>query len=305
MSSNWVKIKKILNPYDPKVTWLGSNCGASFVLPTKDKKIYDLFVTGRDKNNYSQIGKLKLDFSGIKKINVIHDGNSIFFTKGAKGSFDEHGVAYPWFLKKNDGMLMYYVGWKKRPDIPFINNIGIAEYKNGTVKRLCKNFIKIKNENSNFGIGSCAVDKKNNEYLMWYTCFKKWKWIDGNWHPRYIINIAKSIDGINWKKEADNIFQQNYKNFCQCRPTFLKNNNGYEIWFSARGEDYKIYKSKSNDGLVWSGEVLDISLSKEGWDSTGMAYPYVFMHENNTYMIYSGNKYGKGGLGIAKRMLIQ
>lgn len=304
MNSNWVKIKRILNPYDPKASWIGSNCGASFVLPTKNKKIYDLFVTGRDKNNYSQIGKLKLDISSIKKINIIHDGNSIFFSKGDKGSFDEHGVAYPWFIKKNDGMLMYYVGWKKRPDIPFINNIGIAEYKNGSIKRLSKNYIKIKNENSNFGIGSCAVDERNNEYLMWYTCFKKWKLIDGIYYPRYSINVAKSSDGLDWEKVAENIFKQK-NNECQCRPSFLRNNNKYEMWFSARGEDYKIYKANSIDGVVWSNKVLDINLSNKGWDSEGMAYPFIFEHDNDTYMIYSGNKYGRDGLGIAKRLVCQ
>ena len=300
MCKSWIKIKKILNPNDSKAKWLGSHCGASFLHTTQIKGIYELFVTGRDLDNCSQIGRLKLIFNN-KQINVDYSDSKICFTKGNKGDFDQDGVAYPWFIKKEDGAtLMYYVGWKKGTRIPFKNNIGIALYKNGLFERFSKEALHIKNEKNPFGLGSCAIDKRDDGYLMWYTCFKKWNEDIGNYSPKYSINVAKSQDGLNWEKIGENIFHKT-NNDCECRPTFLRNNEKYEMWFSARGNDYKIYKSISSDGLIWEQERQDIKLSDDGWDSKGMSYPYVFNHENNTYMIYSGNKYGKGGLGIAMR----
>ena len=42
-----------------------------------------------------------------------------------------------------------------------------------------------------------------------------------------------------------------------------------------------------------------IDVSASGWDSEMIAYPYVFAHEGDYYMLYNGNGYGKTGIGLA------
>ena len=44
---------------------------------------------------------------------------------------------------------------------------------------------------------------------------------------------------------------------------------------------------------------VGIDVSKNGWDSEMICYPYVFDHKGKRYMLYNGNGYGKTGFGLA------
>ena len=77
------------------------------------------------------------------------------------------------------------------------------------------------------------------------------------------------------------------------------------MWFSYRsgtGETYRIGHAKSSDGYTWSTNYSkpDIDVSLAGWDSEMICYPFVFLYEQEVYMLYNGNSYGKTGIGLAK-----
>jgi hypothetical protein len=75
----------------------------------------------------------------------------------------------------------------------------------------------------------------------------------------------------------------------------------YRMWYCYRGDRYRIGYAESPDGLVWQrkDEQAGIDVSSEGWDSEMLAYPHVFDHEGQRYMLYNGNDYGKTGIGLA------
>ena len=52
-----------------------------------------------------------------------------------------------------------------------------------------------------------------------------------------------------------------------------------------------LYQSKQEENLN--------NLSKTGWDSEMICYPYVFDRKGERYMLYNGNGYGKTGFGLA------
>ena len=61
-------------------------------------------------------------------------------------------------------------------------------------------------------------------------------------------------------------------------------------------------------GYAWSKDLTDwerndgkagIDISKEGWDSESICYPFVVEHKSKRYMLYNGNEYGKTGFGYA------
>jgi hypothetical protein len=58
----------------------------------------------------------------------------------------------------------------------------------------------------------------------------------------------------------------------------------------------------SDDLIHWTrdDDHAGITLSKEGWDSEMMCYPNIFESENNIYLLYNGNNFGKNGFGLAK-----
>ena len=83
--------------------------GASFI-QFIDNNNFIIYITGRDTNNISRIGKaygvLENELLIIKNI----DKNPIL-VEGGNNCFDEHGVSYPWLVTVGTDIFMYYVGW--------------------------------------------------------------------------------------------------------------------------------------------------------------------------------------------------
>lgn len=75
----------------------------------------------------------------------------------------------------------------------------------------------------------------------------------------------------------------------------------YKLRYSYRGDFYRIGYAESIDGLSWirKENMAGIAVSKTGWDSEMIAYPFIFDHNEQRYMLYNGNNYGKTGFGIA------
>ena len=78
------------------------------------------------------------------------------------------------------------------------------------------------------------------------------------------------------------------------------------MWYSYRGqkniETYRIGYAESSNGVNWTRKdnLVGIDVSADGWDSEMICYPYVFIHNNEIFMVYNGNGYGRSGFGIAK-----
>ena len=67
--------------------------------------------------------------------------------------------------------------------------------------------------------------------------------------------------------------------------------------FSHRGSAYRIGYAESQDGIHWKRLDADcqIDVSKSGWDSDMIEYPFVFDKKGKRYMLYYENSYGKTG----------
>jgi hypothetical protein len=73
------------------------------------------------------------------------------------------------------------------------------------------------------------------------------------------------------------------------------------MWYASRGTAYRIGYAESSDGRHWErrdGEA-GIDVSDSGWDSEMLAYPCVFDHRGQRYMLYNGNGFGQTGIGLA------
>ena len=105
----------------------------------------------------------------------------------------------------------------------------------------------------------------------------------------------------------DNPNPRNNFEYAISRPTVIKESfDKYKMWYSYRAQSniktYRIGYAESNDGKIWirmDKKMKDFDVSKNGWDSEMICYPFVFNHKNKYYMLYNGNKYGKSGFGIA------
>jgi hypothetical protein len=82
------------------------------------------------------------------------------------------------------------------------------------------------------------------------------------------------------------------------------------MWFSHRGASgfrseqsrtYRVGYAESRDGAVWTrmDARAGIDVSRTGWDSEMVAYPFVFDHRGSRYLVYNGNCFGRSGFGYA------
>jgi len=118
----------------------------------------------------------------------------------------------------------------------------------------------------------------------------------------HLIKYAESDDAIHWDRKG--IIALNFENeseYALSRPFVLKKDSLYRMWYSYRGESYRIGYAESEDSIKWTRKDRDggIDVSESGWDSEMIEYPYVFEHKGERYMLYNGNGYGKTGIGIA------
>ncbi len=137
---------------------------------------------------------------------------------------------------------------------------------------------------------------------MWYTSCTGWSMVTGKPRHRYHIKYAESDNGIHWRRGG--LVAINYADdseYAIARPSVVKDPEIWRMWFSYRGEAYRIGYAESIDGKSWKrlDHLAGIDVSAMGWDSEMIEYPFVFDHKGQRYMLYNGNDYGRTGFGIA------
>lgn len=279
--------------------------GAAFALPVRNS-VFDIFVTGRDHQNRSNIGRARIDI--LNPCHIIEMSDEAVFSPGTPGAFDENGVSYPWFVATGGNLMMYYVGWMKSETVPYKVNVGLAAQKDkDSFIRYSESPVLTKNDEDYHGTGSVCVLKENDQWKMWYTSFVSWEKCKNKLRYRYFIKYAESDDGIAWRR--NNNICINFKDdeeIAICRPSVLKINEQYYMWYCYRGEYYKLGYAVSDNGIHWRRKDDEMTLSASGlpWDSESQAYPHVFKFDEYLYLLYCGNEYGKNGLGLARMPLI-
>ncbi|EKD70778.1 MAG: hypothetical protein ACD_46C00402G0002, partial [uncultured bacterium] len=136
-----------------------------------------------------------------------------------------------------------------------------------------------------------------------------WITINSKHEPIYILRYATSLDGILWNRTGISCIAQRYEHESIATPSVIKKNGLYKMWYCYRDSidfrdgqgSYRMGYAESYDGIQWErkDDQLGIDLSPTGWDSTMQCYPYVVKNNKNLYMFYSGNGFGRDGIGYA------
>lgn len=301
MSDNlqWNKISRILEP-NSNYYWMLGWAGASCAIHWKDN-VFRIYVTGKDAQGRSRIGTCLLD---LKTYLITELSDEPIIELGERGSFDENGTSYPCVIKYKDVFYMYYLGWLKGVHVPWYNGLFLATSKDGiNFSKYSKAPIMDRDHEDYLGVGSVYVMKDNNNFKMWYSRFDSWGKNDTDHKHYYNIKLAESENLITWKRNKPICinFKDRNIDYAIAKPSVLKINDKYYMWYSYRGEVYKIGFAVSDNGQDWRryDEFVGIDFAESGWDSNMLCYAYVFLHNDNLYMLYNGNNYGESGLGLA------
>lgn len=229
---------------------------------------------------------------------------------GKLGEFDDSGVMPSSVVRINTNKIyLYYVGWNLGVTVPFRNSIGLAvSNDNGnTFSKLFNGPVLDRTHLEPHFSASNDVIIENNQFRIWYLSCIKWERLTNETRHYYHIKTATSQDGIVWKRTGKVAIDFKYDNeYAISVPTIIKENNIYKMWYSFRGgpssEKYTIGYAESLNGEDWvrKDNLIYINRSGDYWDEKMICYPRVFKYNNEKYMLYNGNAYGKTGIGILK-----
>lgn len=296
----WIKKGLILAPH-PELYWMSHGAGPSFARVIEND-LLEIFVTGRDEHNRSRIGRVVYNLTANK---IEHIDPKPLFELGELGTFDFNGTSYPWLAQNEDELRLYYTGWTRGFHVSFINDLGLVTKKTGEneFRKISRAPLIPRTNEEPFGVGSVCVLKDDDDWKMWYTCFKQWGSAEEPDKHFYHIKYADSSDGIHWNRPdiVSVDFNESNGEYVTGKPCVIKYKGYYLMWFSYRGEVYKIGLAISKDGKNFTriDEEVGIKASTEGWDSEMICYGQLFFYKENLCMVYNGNGYGRSGLGLA------
>ena len=313
----WEKFGKIFDPTDYQLPDNSKEFAQSPQTLVFDDFIRIYFSTRAVESSGMFLSNIAyVDFSkDLKK--VIRVSNNTVIPLGELGTFDEHGIFPINPFKDGERILAYTCGWSRRASVSVETSIGVvySDDNGNTFNRLGPGPILSSSINEPVLVGDGFVRKYNNTYFMWYIFGNVWiKSTDSEPPARvYKIAYATSLDGINWdKEEAKQIVSDVIdENECQALPTVIEHNGIYHLVFCFRHSSdfrtnpkrgYKLGYAYSKDLKNWIRDdaKLNLNLPDEGWDSGMMCYPHLFKVENQIYLLYNGNNFGKYGFGAAK-----
>ena len=312
----WKKLGRIFNPIEiENKDWMKggyAQCVSTVIFESFVRVYFSCRPEIDDDGQYvSYTAFLDLNRKNLKEIIKISD--KPVMNLGELGTFDEFAI-YPTSVINFDGRLaLYYAGWTRCKSTPYTVSIGLAFSDDDGInfKRIGKGPILTNSLQEPFELSGPKVRKINNIWYMYYLAGEKWTQISDKAESTYKIRLATSNDGIKWEKYNKSIIVDVLpEEECQAGPDVIYFDNKYHMFFSYRyahnfknkERGYKIGYAYSDDAINWvrDDSKAGIELSDNGWDSEMMHYPHVFELDNNLYMLYNGNEFGKYGFGLAK-----
>lgn len=302
MVSSWCKQGLLLAaPLGPR--WSVSHAALPTVGPSRDRgDVVHLYVATRDRENRSWIARALLDVSG-ERLQVVAIDPDPVLAPGELGAFDDAGVTPSCVVRRGNDTLLYYTGWSLGVSVPFYLAIGLAISRDGgPFERVSRAPILGRTANDPFMTASPHVLLEPTGWRMWYVSCARWVRGGGEVRHHYHLRHGTSEDGERWETtgRACVDFADEHE-YAFSRPCVIHGDGGYEMWFSVRGDAYRLGYARSSDGLAW--ERMDgaagLVASDAGWDAEMVAYPHVFAHRRGRIMLYNGNGYGRSGVGSA------
>lgn len=295
----WKKLGRVFSPAGD-IEWMSSHAAVPIAESVGGDR-FKIYFSSRDTRDRSHTGYVVIDISNPQEILDISAAPVL--SPGDLGEFDDSGAMATWLAVNGGKRYLYYIGWNLGATVPFRNSIGLAISLDGKhFERFASGPIVDRTASEPHFVASCCVLPDGDKWLMWYLSCTAWQMINGKPQHRYHIKYAESEDGIHWRREGVvAIDYANESEYAISRPSVIREENKWKMWFSYRGESYRIGYAESADGKSWTrlDGLVGIDVSPSGWDSEMIEYPFVFDHEGRRYMLYNGNGYGKTGFGLA------
>lgn len=282
----------------PALWWMRSHAMVPTIEPL-NPPLVKVYFCGRDDHNRSHIGYAVLDMD--------RDGEIVGFSAepvlglGELGCFDDNGVTPSCVVRDGNKTLLYYVGWNQGSTVRMhlFGGLAVSEDGGWTFQRWSRAPILERVDFEPFLNTAPWVVREGTAWRMYYVAAVGWAHRD---LPRYHLRMATSKDGCVWERSGHVAidFAGPDEN-ALARPYVIKDGNVWRMWFAHKGDTYRLGYAESLDGQSWvrRDELAGLDVSDSGFDSEMIEYAAVFKHRDRYAMLYNGNNYGYGGIGLA------
>jgi hypothetical protein len=266
-----------------------------------------VYFSSRDE--FSRSAPFFIEIEAKPPYKVIYEHPRPVLQLGEPGAFDADGVMPSCLLRWDDVCYLYYTGWNKGLGVGYRLEIGVAISSDGGLTFTRYNRGPLIGRSLTEPIG-CAmpyvVVGRSWDWRMYYLSFDCW--VDGE--PMYRIASRHSQAGFLWTGKKLCLDYKDDKEGGLGRCCVLRDPDMYRMWYCHRNrkgyrkrgpDSYRIGYAESPDGIDWTrkDDEAGLDVSDEGWDSVMTAYPYVFDHNGQRFMMYNGNGFGQSGIGLA------
>lgn len=290
--------------------YFGTGYAQDAFIDKLNNNVWRIYYSARTKDVVSY--PFYIDVEAGNPSNILYEHETPLLVLGQPGTFDDSGITMTSIVRVDEHKkYLYYCGWNRKVSVSYSLAIGCAEVIDDSVyRKLYEGPVMERSINDPICVSAPDVLYDNGIFRMWYISFTGWPTVSGKTEPIYVVKHAVSKDGIVWKTDKHICIDSSYDGESIGRPWVIKDNGIYKMWFSSRGlynyrekngQHYMIGYAESKDGLVWERrpDLFNFPLSENGWDSEMLGYCSVTKHDDQYFMLYNGNSFGKDGFGYA------
>lgn len=299
----WRKTGVAIEP-PTHLPWVESHAAVPLVETCDEESVY-VYFTARDSQRRSHVSRAQLWIGGDGTPASVEVDPEPLLSPGTRGTFDDSGTMTSSLVRHDGREWLYYQGWALGVTVPFYVWAGCAvrPVGEGEFQRVAPAPVLGAHADDPIMCSSPWVRIEGDRWRMWYVSNRGWT-DDPDGRPEYRVDIrhAESDNGLEWRRDGRPCLDfASEEEHALSRPVVLRDEDRYRMWYSHRGESYRIGYAESADGLEWDrrDDLAGIDVSDSGWDSEMVEYACVFDHGGRRHMLYNGNGFGATGIGHA------
>jgi hypothetical protein len=295
----WHKVDRLFQASGQQ-SWMQSHTAVPTPLVLGDAEVRIYFGT-RDASQRPHVGWLDVELGRTPR--AVRVSSAPALSPGPPGHFDDNGV-YPGPVVRRGGRLwMYYLGRSNGAPPLYYMSIGLAVSDDDgmTFERARQAPLLARSESDPWMVTTPFILSEDARWRMWYVSGLGWDLTATPPRSYYHIKYADSDDAIEWRRDGTVCIDLAGDETNIASPTVLASGGTYDMWYSRFAGAYTIGYASSADGITWQRRDSEagIELGPDDWDSQGMAYPSAFVCAGRRHLVYSGNGFGRDGLGLA------
>jgi len=286
-----------------KPSWWTSHFMAPAAIDLGD--VVRIFLGCHDEYGISRIGFIEISKDSPNQILRISEDPVLDI--GEPGSFDENGVFPGSMFKFQDKLYFSYTGFQLGMKIPHYNFGNIAIFNKDLTKltRLQKSPLLDRSDEGLTVRAGITVQENGKNNIMLYSSGSTFEKINNKLRPNYSIFRQNILEIEPFPKIGFEVlsFNKNLEHGLG-RPYLIRFKDEIYCFYTIRNKDFlyrsgvAVYSEESDQFERKDSLISSMGSNSAGFDDQMVYFPAPCLVGEQLWVFYSGNDFGKSGLGI-------